>query len=565
MSDPQDLLFMKFAAWKDETRRHTFMRRGPVALSENSASGYGSAYFDGASYFEVYYSPEDWTLGATPTENVMLSSEWLPAYPDNEFTIDCWIYPELGGLRYYPIMSSFSRYWWPMDSSGLVYSIGWSFQIDTDTGKLQMIGYCWGHPFGIYESNSSIVFDTWTHVAVQSWKAPVGHHSNKYFFVNGQPDGGYDLVSEYRAPSNLFSTRSDYLVWTNLFTHKAKYGTMGEDEYAPCYVGLGPRTGYTNPEDQPDIAFQIWATYKFKGYIDHLRVYSGPRFPVDGQSFSPPAGRSTTTTTTTTSTTSTTSTSTTTVSYDSEIPIVLSPDDRIILKLNKDLLDFSHRHKTTSHGSLQPSRTELGALSRYFDGNSYLSVSENLYDFSMGATLLPNTFNSYDPIAEEDAEFTVDFLMKPLPGPTRYLGICGAFSIWYFPVVEGVDPGIPDHGAEGKRRDYRVGWSMYFDQGTKKVCLVGYQFGQVYSIVGSSFTVEYDQWCHIAFMSWNSSSAKSKRFFKNGNPDTLISDTGMYWVNGLHRLSVGTSLHSFSPFTRRGRSEPLHNPRLTRR
>ena len=298
MAVQQEILFLGFENnFTDGIGRHTFTNSG-VTFSTDCKVDAASAYFSGSSYLQATDNLIDFNLGATLTYTNFSSNGWSSTFADNNFTIDCWVKPEVGGARFYPICASGQVYFF-----GGGYKVGWSLQIDTATGKLQMIGYAGGDWSGsLYESSFTIPFGQWTYIAVMSWLLPAGSGtpSAKAMYKNGDPE------------LDGWSTLSAYMTWGN------SMGSGGVVQSAPFNVGRGPRSQYTNPGQAWGVDVNLDPGYFFKGWIDNLRICLGSRFP-NGESltqvvsFTPPGITSTTSTTTTTTLTTTVSTTTTTV------------------------------------------------------------------------------------------------------------------------------------------------------------------------------------------------------------------------------------------------------------
>jgi hypothetical protein len=394
----RDLLVCKFAgSLRDDSARHTMFNHG-VELRDQSISGYGSAYFDSFSYIEVPGNLEDWQLGSSLRTDPMQVVNWAPARGNNHFTIDCWVNPSRGETYYgcYPICSSFSNTW--KSASNFVVNSGWSFQIDGRTGKLQMIGYFLGNTNHLtLESNFFVPTNEWTHVAVMAWRCPADPtRSYVYFFKNGVPDGGMEPGAQ--SPVNTkFAVLRDSLVWTNGMSWESKYGSAGTNLSSSLYIGLGPTSTFL-PE----------TGNKFYGLIDFLRICTGARFPVEGNSFTPPKSDaqttqtststttgSTTRSTTNSTTTGTTQTTTTVTTLSTTLTTTLpsiSVDDRLVVRFVGDVSDMTKRHTPTVVGNIQLQESQ-GAPGGYFDGSSYVKWDLNLIDFALGAEpiVLPQT------------------------------------------------------------------------------------------------------------------------------------------------------------------------------
>jgi hypothetical protein len=225
--------------------------------------------------------------------------------PGNTFTLDAWINPiPDGSSRYLGICGSFSQYFFPAvegssPGTGIVeaegkdtkYLVGWTFQIDTLTSKLQMVGYSRGSWTNLLlESDFIVPSGVWTHVALMSWQN-VSSQYVKMFFKNGVPGA---------------RTLSDTLYWTNTVSRDS-IGTQVHSS-AYFYIGAGAKSGLTSPGTSQDQYLNIQYAHKFRGYIREFRLFSKARFPETG--FTPPMLPSSTTSTHTTLSTSGTTTGT---------------------------------------------------------------------------------------------------------------------------------------------------------------------------------------------------------------------------------------------------------------
>jgi hypothetical protein len=148
--------------------------------------------------------------------------------------------------------------------------------------------------------------------------------------------------------------------------------------------------------------------------------------------------------------------------------------------------------------------------------------------------------------------FTIDAWINPTPDRgSRYLGICGSFSQYYFPAVEGSTPGSGIPEAVGKDTRYFVGWSLYFNVTTSKLQMVGYNLGSSTNLIlESNFTISTGTWTHITLMAWKDSNTNHyvRMFFKNGIPDLQVINDTCIWNNAVDRSSIGTQLNSYAPF-----------------
>lgn len=190
----------------DITGRHTVVQHG---TNTNLTNSINSLDFNGnGAYAEILGNPQDFTLGSTPTTQSLNQTNWVHAVDNNSFTIDVWIYPIFNlTSRYFPVCSSFSKKWFPL-GVGNSYYIGWCFQIDCATGKLQMINYSKGKTV-IFESNKSVKTNEWSHVVVTAWRTP-DLHSNKSFYINGVFDSG-----SYRTNFTSIAEPKRYCNWSN--------------------------------------------------------------------------------------------------------------------------------------------------------------------------------------------------------------------------------------------------------------------------------------------------------------------------------------------------------------
>jgi hypothetical protein len=304
-----------------------FSHRHPLVVIGSSVyksiNGVYSFYFNGSSYIKTIDNLKDFCLGSTLTPHVFEDDSF--ALGDNVFTIDFWIYPEYSpNNRYSGICSSFGSRFFPFiegvssntyvpqfPSEQTEYKLGWALQIDSLSGKLQMIGYSNGScNQQILESSFVIPDRTWSHIAIMSWKEP-GIYP-KRFYLMGVPDTVYNPIShQYSDPGSPFVDSSMY--WCN-GVHRFSVGDEGNhapsDCYSYFYLGASPKSHFTHPLDSSDQYFNIHTPNNLTGCIRNFRISLIPRFNVRG--FQPPLDNISTTSTTSTQTT--TSTSTTTIS-----------------------------------------------------------------------------------------------------------------------------------------------------------------------------------------------------------------------------------------------------------
>jgi hypothetical protein len=191
----------------DLKSRHSFISHKTDVENDRTSK---SAVLNGTdSYLEVLSNLEDFSLGSSPSPTKVSNQKWTHAKDDNQFTIDCWIKPVFGGDRYYPICSSFSKQWWPLNTGG-IYNTGWAFQVDCSTGKIQMVNYCLNKVL-IFESTLTIKNNTWSHVAISAYQTP-DLYSNKFFYVNGKHDVG---IFKSGFPSLASTEFKSYATWSN--------------------------------------------------------------------------------------------------------------------------------------------------------------------------------------------------------------------------------------------------------------------------------------------------------------------------------------------------------------
>ena len=232
---PQELVNLYFDNnFVDSTDRHTFTNTGVIIAPSEVSSA--CAQFDGQSYLSTDNNLSDFLLGATPNPHTWTGQPPLSIFNDNNFTFDCWIYPELGGARYYPICSSFASEYW-----GASYKTGWSIQLDTATGHLQMIGY-YGNLWTncLLEYNFQIVFNQWTHISIMSWRVTgQSAPSAKIVFKKALENNATSLILCHNHPSgNLSPSQADIDVTKKL---KQAGTLMGIDVHDHIIVA---NTGY---------------------------------------------------------------------------------------------------------------------------------------------------------------------------------------------------------------------------------------------------------------------------------------------------------------------------------
>jgi hypothetical protein len=262
-------------SFSDSSERHGLIYNSGALFSGERKVGISSGYFNGNSYLAYDGNREDFSLGSTPvTYN---NTQGNMSLPDNSFTLECWVKLETGAQRYYPICSSFNFMVGSLsgeNGSLWPYKCGWVLQVDTTTGTLQMIGYAFGNWTGsvLQSPRDSVYFNTWTHIAIQSWNLP-NSINYKLIYINGTSILPYPV-------------KLDNCSWTNTFT-----SSMGVTR-SLFYIGVGPRSQFTNPE-------QSWwydlnqdqnsaLNYRFKGRIDSLGLYSGNKY--NEMTFTPDGG-----------------------------------------------------------------------------------------------------------------------------------------------------------------------------------------------------------------------------------------------------------------------------------
>jgi hypothetical protein len=532
----QELLDLKFQNWADGTNRHTLFVHNAV-LSDRTIVNYPSARFNGLSYLEIYDNESDWLLGSTLNTNRARTRNWYPTNSDNEFTIDTWIYLVPSSSRYQIICSSFKSKWW----TNAQYDFGWSFRVDTQTGKLQLTSYVFGNFISrVLETFGSVSFNEWNHISLMSWKT--GNASSKLFFINGQPDGAYDISDPIVKTNRTGATSTENFPISNAMSHESQFGIPGESDTCPFYIGMGPRTALTNPGLNAAFYFKKEYGIGFNGYLGRFRVSLGTRYSNEGIPFDPLTQYDEIITTTTTATTTTESTSTTQSEW-GEIPLILDSEDLLALKLRNDLVDLTNRHYIKSVGKSTFSSSELGCKSLNFTGNNYLKVILNQKDFSLGSMLVINQFITSNPVCLNNNKFSLEFWIKPQSVNSRYLGICGSYSTYFFPTDT---EDTINYGSILYERDYKIGWSIYLDTTTGKLYINSYAFGQIVDKLESNLLITVNEWNHIALMSKPEGLISAKYLFINGIPDSInpYRKPATMWTNGVHRASINSMVDS---------------------
>ena len=532
----QELLDLRFFNWSDATLRHTVFVSG-VTRSDKEVASCKSAYFDGGSYLQVIDNIQDWMLGSTLSTSP-ISKNWTPSASDNNFTIDTWVYPIESSIPYYPICSSFQSVWY----NKYRYDLGWVLHIESSTRKLQLISYVFGS-FKIVESTLSVPFNQWSHIALMSW--PQSKGSAKLFFVNGVPDGGF-LRSQFSQATNPSSPLyTEQFPISNAVSHESQYGVSGRTEYCPFYIGLGPRSDFTDPNLVESFYFDAKYGICFRGNIGRFRVCLGTRYSQQMERFNPLVEPTSSTTSTTVTTTTTTLTTTTRGEW-GEIPISINDDDLLVLKLRNDLTDLTNRHLVVPQGEIIFSLTDLGTKSIYFDGSNYLLVTLNHQDFSLGSSLLVSDFSKMSPLSTPYNEFSLEFWVYPIYSGRKYLGICGSFSENFFPADSG-DSFF--YGEIESPRNFQSGWSLQIDTLTGLLQFIGYEYGSVSSVMSSTVKIPDQTWTHVVIASVPNGDRSYKYILINGVPDSInpYKNPFIRWTNGIHRDSVNSSVNCYSP------------------
>ena len=538
MSVTQELLDFRFLNWADSTARHTVFVHN-TTIADRSVASYGSSYFNGTSYLQLVDNDQDWVLGSTINTSRVSSRNWYPTNSDNEFTLDTWIYPITSLSRYYPICSSFKSVWW----SNSVYNLGWEFRLDMMTGHLQLVSYVFGiYTNRIIESFGTVPFDQWTHIVLMSW-ANKTNGSLKLFYINGQPSGGRITSSSDPRTNLTGSIETINFPISNIVSHESKFGTAGDPEYCPLYIGLSPRTQLTDPNLDSTFYFKKESGIGLNGYLGRFRICLGTRYSTGGVVFNPlvdqvlPGGS--------TSVTTSTTTSMTTAGERGEIPLVVDQYDLLALKLRNDCVDLTSRHYIESVGETNFSLSDLGCNSLHFSGSNYLQVLLNQKDFSLGSTLVTNCYDESIGLCLPNNKFSLEFWINPTLSSNRYLGICGSFSVDFFPADKG---DIVNYGAITARRDYKLGWAIQLDTRSGNLQFISYAFGGIKDILTSGLTIPIGQWTHIAIMSVPEYNYSSKYLFINGIPDSVnpYSNPSTKWTNGISKLSVNSVVDSYA-------------------
>lgn len=267
--------------FSDVTERHNLTNNTGVLLSSERKVGSRSAFFDGASYLTYGSELQDFELGCT--SQLMNTTPRNVALSNNNFTLEGWIRLNTGGGRYYPICSSFNFLVASnVDDIGSLYpyKCGWVLQVDTTTGTLEMVGYHYGNWIGSVFSSprDSIIFNKWTHFVIQSWWITEST-SYKMMFIDGQSTTAYPVILNNCA-------------WTNTFS------SIEGTTRAFFYVGVGPRSQYTNPGQSwwwdVNQEYNESINYKFHGWMDDLKLCIGPKY--DSMTFLPEGNLTTSTT-----------------------------------------------------------------------------------------------------------------------------------------------------------------------------------------------------------------------------------------------------------------------------
>lgn len=537
MSVTQELLSLKFNNWSDETSRHSLFVHNTI-ISERTVVNCPSARFNGISYLELYDNDRDWLLGSTLNETPVRNRNWFPSNSDNDFTLDCWVYPLTTNSRYLPIISSFKSKW----KNNARYDLGWCFQIDTVTGRLQLLSYLFGSCNGrVLESFNSIQLNQWTHISLISWKDSE-LSSIKLLYINGQPCGLYNIFDSEIRTNQTGNLLTNKFPISNIISHQSQYGVLGPDDISPTFIGLGPRSNFTNPELNSDFFFRPEVGLSFNGYIGRFRICLGTRYSKEGISFDPYSQYNEIITTTTVTTSTTESTSTTQGEW-GELPFSVEKDDLLCLKLRNDLIDLSNRHYIKSVGNTVFSMSDLGCKSLTFDGTNYLKIILNEKDFSLGSTLTINSHDILSPFCLNNNKFSLEFWFYPSPTDKDYLGICGSYSNYFFPTDT---EDIINFGTIQSERDFQVGWSIIYNSITGKLHILSYEFGSLISHVESTLVISPNEWSHVALMAEPDGEVSKKYLFINGYPDLLnpYKNPSVKWTNGVHRASVNSLIDS---------------------
>ena len=542
----------------DATHRHYFTNNSVTVAPSNISPA--CARFNGNSYLITSNNLEDFLLGATPYPHSWLGPRPLSIYNDNDFTLDCWVCPETGGRRYYPICSAFSSEYW-----GNNYKSGWVLQIDTVTGRLQMINY-YGNTWTdcLWSYNSQIPFNQWTHITLMSWRIPgQSAPSAKMIFKNGSP-----------IKSNL-----DYfpkMGFTNGISDPS--GNTNNYEYAPFYVGLGPSSQLTDP-GQSWVA-DLSPSYFFCGLIDSLRICLGyrPEFlNTDGLgyliSFSPPGSDYTSTSSSTTVTTSTTTappvltqtTSTSPILTTSTTPIPQGYTNSLLsVSFNGTINDATNRHTITDNFVFYSYNPETLRSVAYFNGLTEIEYLNNVSDWDLNSNdcdLYCDKDSSWSYFCNyPDNHFTIDCWINVIPGGSQYYPICSSFN------------------------SVGTGWILQINTSTGVLQFVGFSL-QTYQInllensnsrdyngnpyttptinmlMESNFVIPINTWVHIAVTSYRiANQISAKIMYLNGAPDrppgwissnTVWSSRGQVIANNPYleygTLKVGSSLEYTLP------------------
>lgn len=325
-----------------------------------------------------------------------------------------------------------------------------------------------------------------------------------------------------------------------------------EDNYSKTFIGVGPKHHYFQSNIPDNEEFELQEGYFYRGLIKKLRFCEGNRFPVEGNRFDTSTIDYSLPQSSTSTTTSTVTTTATTSKPVEVIPFYVEPHDLLSIRLQNYTFDYSGRHNILNSEKLDITSVD-GVYTFSFNNSGFCKSINNLNDFMLGATL--SNYIETERFSFGDNKFTIDMWIYPIPvNGQRYLGICSSFGSRFFPFTEGTlsDTYYPHYPLS--KSDYKIGWSLQLDTETGRLQMIGYEDG-LYSksFLQSSFIVPFNQWSHIALISWEEAGSYPKRFFLNGIPDTASHnpilqkypdnnqayvDSDMTWGNGLSKLCV---------------------------
>ena len=543
--------------------------------------GIAAAYFDGTSFLINTTNTSHISTGNQLTLNQLPNADdfllgagyqgsWTQ-WSNNSFTIDCWVKPELGAGRYYPICSSCA-----LNYENNAFKLGWVLQIDASTGHLQMIGYLAGDWLGnVVESQFQIPFDgDWTHITVSGWP------------VIGSPSPAAQAMYKNGIPDHSYANMNGVCRFLNSATTTT---------YAPFFIGLGPRSQFTNPGEAWGYDANPYYGYHFKGAIDNFRICLDQRWPaiqtngnIALDPFWPPgisttappttappttapttgpppmtppappttAPPTTSLTTTAPPTTSLTTTAPPTTSLTTTAPTTTLPtpyipmfiQDLLILSFDSETLrDSTNRHTISNRGAVYSSQKN-DSYEFSSDKGSFVTVYNLRSDWYFGCTPCPGYHNYHGSSARRgltDNNFCVDCWVYPVPGGGRY-----------YPIFSVIDQ---KEAWPGCGFIYYSGCALQIDTATGHLQILEYAYGLhanpldinfIPNLMVSNFSIPMNQWSHIAVQSWKITPPAQIRSMSESPPISMgtlvpglmnvLSRKNMY-LNGVPDVLGGTT------------------------